>query len=1044
MEKKLLNVVILVICGISLVHGQRTCHSCDSATDPSCATLAITPLPTKTCTTATDSCVSAINGERTVRGCLADDFGGICSGELCESCGANNCNAGIFPLNRAQCHKCAGAECAEVTNNDYLTVCERYVENDSCYSVVVDENLLLTYRGCASEPTTDVGRQECTRLDEQGFCVTCTAAGCNNQAAKAPSQLNCMKCDGDTSCRYKQPEDFGLPCYYDVILGRTEYCYSYIGNNNRVSRGCLDDEFVGETNYRELCEANPETCTLCAYNLCNYENYAYHTCFSCDGHDDPNCDTLDGWYEAQECPGGTIDQVGCFTATTDGVTMRGCVSQLHPDEVTYCSNPQVSSCTLCDANGCNGRPPKTCITCDSSNDPNCATVADPQALTQYSQECSSSSAICISRISNGYTQRGCSGTISCTSGNPCMQCDGPNCNNDVLPTDRLKCHKCSGANCADITDNTNLEVCEMYNVNDQCFTVVTDEEVTHRGCYSDPSSSTAKSVCTQHESGQDRCVKCEGEGCNTQAIKTPATHSCVKCTGAGCSENQDSTPGEACFGDVLLGRTEQCYSYIYDNGNIQRGCLYDPSTPQAISTECSNSPGGRCKVCDGANCNTEEITITETCYSCDSELNPGCATMTGTIETKQCPIGTLLGCFRSQVDGIVVRGCAGELVSGEITLCQRGAQCKLCDGNNCNEKVDFQRCYSCNSANNGASCYNAQDTANQATCSDYMDSCIVAIGSNGETLRGCASAYSSQFPICSGSTCQICPDGYCNGAVFPADRARCHQCSGSDTCAGSLGSGSDTLQLCSTYTPNDQCYSVAANQEMHRGCRSDSTNGNTHCNSAGGSCVTCSGAGCNSQAGRSNPTLSCVKCSATDPACLWGFGSNSAQPCTNQVWLGSTESCFRAQTSSGANRGCTLDNPNQCPDSSSCTTCSQNGCNTATFARQECLRCKSDVEGEENCGPEPDEYSSTQCEAGGDESYEKRGCYLLVDDDGLVTRGCAKDLSDSSLAECKDDDNESCQYCEDNGCNRWAGASAIEAISFGAMLLIAVVAKVLN
>lgn len=40
----------------------------------------------------------------------------------------------------------------------------------------------------------------------------------------------------------------------------------------------------------------------------------------------------------------------------------------------------------------------------------------------------------------------------------------------------------------------------------------------------------------------------------------------------------------------------------------------------------------------------------------------------------------------SVLDGIVVRGCAGDLQGGEISLCERGTQCKLCEGANCNEK----------------------------------------------------------------------------------------------------------------------------------------------------------------------------------------------------------------------------------------------------------------------------------------------------------------------------------------------------------------------
>ncbi|GAB0091249.1 uncharacterized protein DMENIID0001_060670 [Sergentomyia squamirostris] len=686
MEKQLLSLTILVISVLSLAQGQRLCHSCDSATNPECATLSTT-LPQKTCLSATDTCFSAIIDDRTIRGCTEEDYTGTCEGDLCESCGANYCNAGIFPLTRAQCHRCSGTQCAQITNNDFLEVCQRYVPGDSCYSIVPDESL-VTYRGCVSDPATDLGKQECARFDEQGYCIACTGSGCNDGVAQQASQLKCLKCYGDSTCRYLQLADYGIPCEYDILLGRPEYCYNYVAGNS-VHRGCLYDPFTQES-FVTTCEEGDPRCSLCTWGNCNYENYAVHTCYSCDGHTDPNCGTLENaWYEPETCPPGTSDKVGCFVANTEGVPMRGCISQLNDDEIEFCSGSS-NLCTLCSSDNCNGRPPKTCITCDSSNDPNCATVVDPTALLSYSQECTSTSAICISRVSNGYTQRACSGAgISCTSGNPCYQCDGTNCNNEVLPAERLRCHKCSGAGCATIGETENPEVCELYNANDQCFTVVTEEEVAYRGCYSDPSSFEAKAVCLSHESGDDNCVKCQGAGCNTQVIKSAPTLSCIKCTGANCKDSQASTPGQACFGDVLLGRTERCYSYIHDNGDVERGCLYDANTPAVIANACANNPGGRCRVCNDGNCNSEEIAITETCYSCDESIDPNCRTMTGNIQTKQCPIGTLLGCFLAQVDGVFVRGCASDLISGEVTLCQRGQTCKLCEGNNCNEKRKF-------------------------------------------------------------------------------------------------------------------------------------------------------------------------------------------------------------------------------------------------------------------------------------------------------------------------------------------------------------------
>lgn len=77
------------------------------------------------------------------------------------------------------------------------------------------------------------------------------------------------------------------------------------------------------------------------------------------------------------------------------------------------------------------------------------------------------------------------------------------------------------------------------------------------------------------------------------------------------------------------------------------------------------------------------------------------------------------------LDGIVVRGCTSQLVTGELTYCETNGDCKLCDDENCNGKVEFQSCYACDSATD-PSCVLTQTstaTAMKTICVDYLDEC---------------------------------------------------------------------------------------------------------------------------------------------------------------------------------------------------------------------------------------------------------------------------------------------------------------------------------
>lgn len=66
---------------------------------------------------------------------------------------------------------------------------------------------------------------------------------------------------------------------------------------------------------------------------------------------------------------------------------------------------------------------------------------------------------------------------------------------------------------------------------------------------------------------------------------------------------------------------------------------------------------------------------------------------------------------------------------GEVNLCNSGRTCKICEGDNCNGKLNFQSCYTCNSATD-PNCVQAQlaETSTKTTCNEYLDECVMYIG----------------------------------------------------------------------------------------------------------------------------------------------------------------------------------------------------------------------------------------------------------------------------------------------------------------------------
>lgn len=241
-----------------------------------------------------------------------------CTEATCALCSdADLCNGIVYPEARLLCHRCT--QCDKITNNGALEVCPNYDEYDNCYTALDVVNYdaanvqILSYRGCQSD--VDEAKQACDALEADGKCQMCPRGGCNSLATYGQSTLSCIKCNSiaDKDCGADHTaagSTAGETCEYNTFLGEPEQCYTYIGENGIVFRGCLR-ELVPTNVVRMDCESGDPKCSACIGNNCNSaDSTGYGTCISCDAYEDGNCATLEFGHTTTMCT--ASEETGCF------------------------------------------------------------------------------------------------------------------------------------------------------------------------------------------------------------------------------------------------------------------------------------------------------------------------------------------------------------------------------------------------------------------------------------------------------------------------------------------------------------------------------------------------------------------------------------------------------------------------------------------------------------------------------------------------------------------------------------------------------------
>ncbi|XP_053688294.1 uncharacterized protein LOC128737643 [Sabethes cyaneus] len=388
------------------------------------------------------------------------------------------------------------------------------------------------------------------------------------------------------------------------------------------------------------------------------------------------------------------------------------------------------------------------------------------------------------------------------------------------------------------------------------------------------------------------------------------------------------------------------------------------------------------------------------CVKCNSKDSADCAAGKGT--PAECTAEDD-SCYARLIDNNVERGCLKELQTADQAKCTNVADltCTICTGTGCNTGA-WLKCHKCE----GTACYaeRSDDSAVQF-CAKYSegDECYSKTEIDRVT-RGCKSDLTNFLTECFAfKYCEACEGEACNklsGDVLKNLR-KCLQCDSSDAkCVDSTATAAE----CDVR--EDRCYTKVQGTVLQRGCVSKLNEVELNlCNKADDTtCVTCSADTCNNQ-----PWLKCHQCKETAVASCAQEQTAAAPFCPN--WKLNNQ-CYERLESSKVARGCETDlgaSVEACKDNEKCRTCSKDGCNkeaaTTLDSTERCVQCSGDFEA---C------IKGTEVSQPCAKASENK-CYSLVDNTGLLTRGCKGDLTAEQTTGCT---GKSCNICEGAGCNK--------------------------
>lgn len=356
--------------------GRRSCNQCDSATFPSCEDNAKDFANVCSLYDENDSCVTKLEGDRTIRGCASEFTCDTSSRDACRICNStDNCNTvnllpyyvgepgkwqGL-PLN---CYHCVGEECFSGIGS--VGKCEGN-NLQTCMSVF-DESGAVVQRGC-SDAVISTTSDYCDENSDK--CFACKSNGCNN-AKSLGDYVDCYFCDSS--------ESSSCSVNFDSYKSRTRKCqkscmvalYPRSSGNDpsyELARTCLDDLDLDD---REDCaNGNKELCKACDGSTCNKMNVPEDR-FECYKCDDDYCEDM----KPQPCSSyHANDQCYILFNNESSIVAMGCRSEFEMEVIDeLVKQKQLLLCNYKNCNSPDNVPtPKQCSVCNSAENPLCAT-----------------------------------------------------------------------------------------------------------------------------------------------------------------------------------------------------------------------------------------------------------------------------------------------------------------------------------------------------------------------------------------------------------------------------------------------------------------------------------------------------------------------------------------------------------------------------------------------------------------------------------------------------------------------------------------------
>ncbi|XP_055307068.1 uncharacterized protein LOC129571321 [Sitodiplosis mosellana] len=428
-----------------MVNDFDTCIACDSKTDPDCRSKP-KAFKGKICDRIEPSkamgCYLSIVGDHLTRGCIQDlnpEKAAKClaNSDTCKSCRATDCNSKTEFQECYSCNSQCDPLCARNVRLANTEVCKWYYSK--CVTGI--DRIGYIHRQCAEQHRTF------EQLFSNQFQL-CQGDKCNGGVYPA-NILQCFQCTGDDKkCDMTknalEPESCSIASVHDQ-------CFTYIGPDKKVFRGCLSDA----TEQRLLCELVNEhkngSCVKCDRSGCNKQPKFVQPKLSCmHCTDSEECAFgLRFSNQTMACKNPVVfgDEETCFTHSISGSTevKRGCTLDANKED-DWCK--EEDGCTTCSGSNCNYKNARYswCVRCISDVNGRCAKTSK---LDDYISQCVKSpypfdKRGCYTNVKNGNVTRGCIADLSdeeyknCNPQEKCTLCSDDKCNKEAVGSSSVK------------------------------------------------------------------------------------------------------------------------------------------------------------------------------------------------------------------------------------------------------------------------------------------------------------------------------------------------------------------------------------------------------------------------------------------------------------------------------------------------------------------------------------------------------------------------------------------------------------------------------